>query len=185
MSVKRDRSGPPVTLEAARRSGVPIQLGFLCADLPDGWEHEMTIVSRAESVDGYRPTIRISYASVREHASIEELGREYEVRLRDGLGPLRVTRVHDERLDLGVDEVGVDEALELSFDIEMDRRRSAVHRVLLARREDAVVTVAESVPVALGEAKNRGVARSEAGEALTRVMANVMASLRFVEGSTT
>lgn len=134
-----------------------LRISAVSLDLPDDFEHEVTVVSRGQAVDGYRPNVRITAQSTFAAVGLDTLARQYEERLGAGVpGQAILTRNSRRR-------IGSDEALELGFRIDLGEGRIAIHQVLIVVRPAMVITLAAS----------RREDDAELVPVLTRVLASV------------
>jgi hypothetical protein len=119
-------------------SALSIRLGAFSFELPPSWDHEIDLVSRAPSSgDTYRPNLRITYRTTPEPVHAGALAKEYEARLSDAMSGATVELVRS-----STRAIGEGEGIELTFRVKVAEEMIAHHQVLLAARQNQVLTIA-------------------------------------------
>jgi hypothetical protein len=115
-----------------------LRLGDIELELPGDFEQEVAIASRGQNRDGYRPNVRVSLRSAPAvEVSLETLAKEYETRLCGEIPGLALS-------ESSAREISGLEALELHFQAEPTPGSRIFHRVLIAVRQGAVITIGAS-----------------------------------------
>lgn len=115
-----------------------VALGDVSLTLPRGFEHEITVVSRAPATNGYHANVRITAKNGAAGVTLEGLGDEYASRLGEGVGGA-VEQVRN-----AIRRVGKVDALELGFRVTMPNGETVVHQVMLVVQNELVLTLATS-----------------------------------------
>ena len=136
-----------------------LSIGELSLELPGAWDREIDLVWRVPTDSAYRSNLRLTYRSADTSLPLAALGDAYEDRLREGMHG-SVERI--ERRDATA-PTGADEAMWCVFRVQTDERE-VIHRALIARGDDAVVTVATS---------HRVVEDDQAAQVMLRVLESV------------